>query len=181
MGCLLSFAFAAVLLALFAPVAWMPRHTRPEAKVAVGQLNAALKQYYTEYGKWPDFTGDGRFLDTARNAQLMRVLRAQDATNNPRNILFFEYLDARPLGYFSKHLVAGFDPVTGALLDPWGHPYRITLDADYDGVTVSPYPLDPEPSIRNGVLVWSLGKDGKQADRYRGPGEKLSDDIISWQ
>ena len=63
---------------------------KSEPKTAVVSIVAALKAYHSEYGKWPDYTGDGLFLDETRNAQLMRTLRALDEVNNPRKIVFFE-------------------------------------------------------------------------------------------
>ncbi len=94
------------------------------------QLTAAFRQYYTEYGKWPDFTGDGMFVDAGRNARLMRVLTGHDDINNPHRISFFEGLTATKQEMWSDRLSGGFDPDTGTFLDPWGYPFRIVLDAD---------------------------------------------------
>jgi hypothetical protein len=181
-GSLLLVVAVALFIGLLFPAIPKPAgKVRPEAKVAVGQLTTALKQYHAEYGKWPDFTGDGDFVEPAKLGQLMRVLRALDDVSNPRKIVFFEYTAARPGRSSKQRFVSGLEPITGVLLDPWGNPYRIKLDADDDGVTVSPYRLNPAPSIRTNVLVWSLGNDGQQADQYRGPGNKISDDIVSWE
>lgn len=51
---------------------------KSETKTALVAIIAALKAYHTEYDKWPDFTGNGLFLDEERQARLMRVLCAKD-------------------------------------------------------------------------------------------------------
>jgi len=154
---------------------------RAEAKGSITRMTATIKQYYVEYGRWPDVTGDGRFLDATGNARVMGVLRGPDEIKNPRKIVFFEGAPARKSKTFGGHWESGFDPQSGAFLDPWGNPYRIVVDADYDETISNPYSLDDHPSLRAGVIVWCLGTDGQQG----APGEPLkirgSDDIVSWQ
>ena len=139
-------------------------------------LATALKSYLIEYGKWPSYAGDGLFLDETRNAQLMRTLCAKDEANNPRKIVFFE---GKPARGSSRAYYEGIDPETGACLDPWGNPYRIAIDADYDNVIANPY--SDESPITTGVIVWSLGKDGKQGSPANPHTFKGSDDVTSWQ
>ena len=57
-----SFIMALQVVSMLVPRRIGAPAKKAEAKVCVGQLAAALKQYYTEYGKWPDFTGEGDFL-----------------------------------------------------------------------------------------------------------------------
>src|SRR5215212_7718527 len=54
--------------------------------------------------------------------------------------------------------------------DPWGNPYVIAFDLDFDGaVKVAPtdntddflYPTYPYPEVSGAVIVWSLGPDRK--------------------
>ncbi len=136
-----------------------------EASAGASQLAAALKNYYTEYGHWPDFTGAGKFLDAEQNARLMHVLTAHDEVNDPRRIIFFEAKSAIVQhGAAGDRLSGGFDPTAGTFLDPWGNPYRIILDATNRGVIASPYAQDPDRAISASAIVWSLGKDGKQGD-----------------
>ncbi len=145
--------------------------------MGASQIAAALKHYYLEYGKWPDFTADGLFLDEARQIRLLAVLIAKDEVNNPRKIVFFEPKIATRFGAKGAYR-GGLHPVTGAFLDPWGQPYRIMLDHDYDEVVSNPYPQDDE--IRLKVIAWSEGKDGKPGAPGNPRTQRGSDDIVSW-
>jgi len=147
------------------------------AKSEVTQLVGSLNAYYTEYGHWPDFVGNGKFLDAERNSQLIRLLTVQDIANNPRGITYFEAPPARMSG---NGLTNGITS-EGVLVDPWGHPYRIILDADQSGAIASPYPKDPKPKIQAHAIVWSLGKDGKQGAPKDEQTSRGSDDIKSWK
>ena len=172
---------AMVIAALLFPVGG----GRPEdergvtAKRDVLSLTTALKAYYTEYGKWPDFTGDGLFLDENRQAQLLRTLCGKDEANNPRKIVFFEGKTATKVLGTRGQYRGGFSPETGAYLDPQGHPYRIAIDADYDNVVANPYSDDPP--IQTVVIVWSLGKDGQQGAPANPRTAEGSDDVTSWR
>ena len=77
---------AVVIAALLFPAVFIRTgggHRRTETKTAVVSLTAALKAYYTEYGKWPEFTGDGLFPDEKRQGQLVRMLCGKDEANTP--------------------------------------------------------------------------------------------------
>lgn len=134
---------------------------KAEARAAAVGIHAALKEYMIEYGRWPDYTGDGRFVDASRNAQLMHTLCARDEKNNPRKIPFFEARTASKVGWFGNTYASGFHPGTGAFLDPWGNPYLISLDSDFDGKVANPYPGEPE--IPLDIIVWSLGRTANWA------------------
>ena len=176
LGGLLIMCFLAVLLAPVLSISTDGNERKTEAKTCVLNLVAALNAYQSEYGKWPDFTGDGLFLDTERQAQLMRVLCAQDEINNPHKIVFFE---GRPASKRSGKYCSGFHPETGAFLDTLGNPYRIAIDSDNDQQIANPY--SDEPPIERRVIVWSLGKDGKQGSPANPHTFKGSDDVTSWQ
>ncbi len=176
LGGLLVACVVAFLLAPVVSVETDRGGRKQTAKIGATGLTAALKAYLTEYGKWPAFTGDGLFLDEARNAQLLRTLCAKDEASNPRKIVFFE---GRTADKGSGQYREGFHPETGAYLDPWGNPYRIAIDSNYDNEIANPYSDDPP--IQTGVIVWSLGKDGKQGSPANPHTYKGSDDITSWQ
>ena len=71
--------------------------------------------------------------------------------------------------------------------DPWGHPYIIAFDLDYDNAVevlnvpagqntfYQPYPYGRVP---RGVLIWSKGPDGAAAP---GNDSKNNDNIKSWE
>lgn len=58
----------------------------------------------------------------------------------------------------------------GDLVDPWGRPYQIVLDADDNNVCDMPG-TSLAPAIGVPVAIWSHGPDGKAG---------TPDDIISW-
>ncbi len=159
------------------PVETDRNYSNIAAKSAVTQLATALNVYYAEYGHWPDFVGDGNFLDAERNSQLIRSLTVRDIANNPRRITYFEAPPARESG---NGLTNGITP-EGVFVDPWGHPYRIILKADHSGVIASPYLKDPKPKVQTHAIVWSLGKDGKQGAPKDEQTSRGSDDIKSWE
>ncbi|MCE9612376.1 MAG: hypothetical protein K8R23_19425 [Chthoniobacter sp.] len=175
---LITFVVLAILGVLLFPA--ISDHLEPGPKVPArmdsANLTTALRAYLAEYGQWPAFTGDGLFLDEVRNAQLLHTLCAKDDASNPRKILFFEGRNAdKSRGKYRK----GFNPETGAYIDPWGNPYRLVLDSDYDGQIANPYVDDPPIGAR--VIVWSPGKDGRLGAPGNPRARQGSDDVVSWQ
>ncbi len=69
--------------------------------------------------------------------------------------------------------------------DPWGNPYIIGLDLDYDNKVdiednVDPiYPQYPYRNVPRGVIIWSRGPDGK-ADVFADPQGVNKDNIKNW-
>jgi hypothetical protein len=135
---------------------------------------SAVNAYYTDYGKYPVVVDDTPIAD---NSDLFYTLRAinmgtanlNDAAN-PRKIVF---ISPRVLGTTSARSGIGSD---GQYYDPWGTPYRIAIDGNYDNQIANPYP-DAGPNPLNfGVIGWSYGQDRTQEASFTG-----SDDVISWQ
>lgn len=72
--------------------------------------------------------------------------------------------------------------------DPWGNPYIIAFDLDYDNKVdvpnsppaqnpiFNPYPYE---KIARGVIIWSKGPDGK-ADALADPQQLNKDNIKNW-
>ena len=175
------------VLLLLSPLAINPinqvreQARKAEAKTSAWALAAALKSYYVQYGgKWPDFTGDGLFLDEKRQGQLLRVLLGKDPANNRSMVIFIEAHAAREGSDSSHPYLSGISPKTGAFFDPWGNPYRVTIDTDDDEQIANPYSNDGPP-IHAHVIVWSLGKDGQQGSPANPHTFKGSDDVTSWQ
>ena len=144
---------------------------------------AAVKAYQTEYGKYPDVPKASLVGGQRSNRDLMHCLIGADDLRNPRRIVFLDRMEAKPIsGWFEpKTYGAGFHPTSGDYLDPWGLPYHILLDSDYDGTIPNPYGDEPEQQIRSGVIVWSLGKDrvfGRRADHDK---SSRPDDVVSWR
>jgi prepilin-type N-terminal cleavage/methylation domain-containing protein len=148
----------AILMGLLFPAMGIVKEQarRAEAKVAVGQIAAAIKQYHTEYGKYPvlDYTaadatpsdvklGDGTLPGVEdNNDDLFMTLRSKpqgkngtDNLYNPRRISFFEYKSAGDVNApKSGFLDAAGTGVVGSLYDPWGRQYNIIIDSNYNEV-----------------------------------------------
>jgi prepilin-type N-terminal cleavage/methylation domain-containing protein len=189
----------AILMGLLFPaIAIVKEQARKaQAKADVAGIAAAVKQYYTEYGKYPIGSQpsgqDTLFGDKVSNKELFDILRnitpaGGSAPNyNPRGIVFFEGRmasspDAPRAGFVPSDAKTG---TPGAFVDPWGQEYRIAIDSDYDNqLTNLPYTDFTTNVPRTGVGVFSLGKDGKLGNNgdnaYRN-GSTNSDDIITWQ
>jgi prepilin-type N-terminal cleavage/methylation domain-containing protein len=186
-----------------------------QAKNDLTQMVNAVNAFYTDYGKYPVPTGaaagDCAFnwtIPTVPNSYgndwLFNELRACSArpsdpscnssdVNNP-------VINARQIVYISPPIVK--DPTTpksgiettggvaanvGKFYDPWGSPYIVLIDSNYDNSVRNPYIAlggsgagsDP---VAQGVIAWSNGADtlvggsGSNQNIYTN-----SDDVISWQ
>jgi len=151
----------AILMGLLFPAIGIVKDQarKAEAKAAVVQIAAAVKQYYTEYGKYPvaDYNTtatpvDLKLGDTTRagaqasNADLFNILRAKnvgknlDNLYNPRRIVFFEGRAASDAtspksGFLDQTVPTGGINVTqGAFYDPWGKEYTVVIDANYNDI-----------------------------------------------
>jgi len=161
---------------------------RAQARNDLVQIVAAVNAYYAEYGRYPltpATPADTTYGATPTNELLLNELRSVAALQNPRAIVFLappEVKDGnRPRGGI------GSGPATaGQYFDPWGKPYLIRIDTDYDNQVSNPYSQNAggAPFLRSGVIAWSFGKDSLSqsttapADKNSGPNK---DDVISWQ
>ena len=186
----------------------LDRAKRAQAKNDVIQIVTAVNAFYTEYGKYPlalTITTDANAIFPTDNSDVINTLRAvpsgANALNvlNPRKIVF---LSPRQIGNGTRGGVAD-TPLSGnpgIYYDPWGKNanaalvgsgvYHIAIDANYDNqIDTNPYGNNngagPQP-LQQGVIVWSLGKDGGPGKVTSGnpTGNNIftgSDDVISWQ
>ncbi len=179
-------AIIAIIAAMLLPALSSARKKAKEAKAKIEMKNieAAVRTYYTEYGKVPVWSGGqgnasdysyGNLSGTAYspNWKLMDTLRAISDTdpganpggsNNVRSIVFLEVPQ--------KSLDS-----SGNFLDPWNNQYEITIDASYNNVCNNMKGGMSDVSNRI-VAVWSRGSNGTPtADT--GPSD--SDDLKSWE
>jgi len=203
-------AIIAILMGLLFPAIGTIKESgrKTQAKNDVTNIVAAVKQYYTEYGKYPPLvegvatsdddscvgeTGAGGAAD---NSALFNTLRSipdglntnPDYKYNPRRIVFFEGKAATD----PDNPRAGFADTEdaakkGCFFDPWGKQYCVVIDTNYDNVIK----LDKQYTDfagtngpRVGVAAFSLGKDNKlgtKDDKAYRKGTTNSDDVISWQ
>jgi prepilin-type N-terminal cleavage/methylation domain-containing protein len=184
---LVVIAIIAILIGLLFPAfrAVQNQAKQTQAKNDLTQIVNAVNAFYTDYGRYPLVTADTIYGPAANpNNTLFNVLRAQDATNNPRQIVFISppYVKNDTAG--SRR--SGLSPATLQYYDPWGQPYNAEIDGNYDNTIANPYTANAgaTPNLQLGVIAWSLGTDGQGATAAAS-GDKNSgvyaDDVISWQ
>ena len=146
------------------------------------------------------------------NAELMAILTTSELANFPaaapsyavvndqngRPINFNNNLNQKRTVFINAKTAKGFSPngvseLDKVLRDPWGHPYIVWVDLDYDNRVLNPFPdaegglvLDAtQPKakfISQPVLVMSLGPDGK-VDFTKPPNARgdNQDNIYTWR
>ena len=202
----------AILMALLFPAfrGVQDQAKRTQAKNDLTQIVTAVNAFYTEYGKYPlptDTTGDfifgpGGNSDPPSNSELFYTLRAinagtMNANNaaNPRQIVFISppsvKVPTNPRSGIATQAatINCFSVGVGDFVDPWGTPYNVKIDGNYDNqITTNPYGNNngagPQP-LTIGLIAWSLGSDGVLGTKTTGcTGNNIytdSDDVISWQ
>jgi prepilin-type N-terminal cleavage/methylation domain-containing protein len=141
-------------------------------------------------------TAPGGSVSSGNNDWLFDVIRnntssAKTATNactsgtnlvtclNGRQIVFINppYVKAPANPRSGIGTPTGTGP--GQFFDPWGNPYKIEIDANYNNQITNPYTPDTgagPATLNQGVIAWSVGVDGTQGTNYGN-----SDDVICWQ
>lgn len=162
---------------------------KTQAKNDLVQIVTAVNAFYTEYGKYPlpasavsDATAKFGGGTANLSGPLFNDLRGVSTTlGNTRQIVFISPPDAKDQTAPRNGIATA--PANRQLYDPWGTPYFISIDWNYDNQIPNPYTLDTGAggaNIRQGVIAWSLG-----ANKLGGSGAKssvdASDDVISWQ
>ena len=167
---LVVIAIIAVLIGLLLPViAAVQEHTRKvQATGDEKQIVMAVTSYFSEYGKYPvdPATKPGDAVYSTDNNAILDVLRNMtgSAIGNKMNSRSVFYLNV-PAASNQNAPRNGLQISTGVWFDPWGSPYNIAVDGNYDNQLNSPTPLpgfysDVGP-LQLGVIAWSFGKNGQ--------------------
>jgi len=186
---LVVIAIIAILIGLLFPAfkAVQNQARQAQAKNDLTQIVNAVNAFYTEYGKYPIATNDNTIGPD--NSGLMYTLRA-DATAINGNPNANNVVNTRQIVFINPPYVktdtagnrrSGVSPTDGRYYDPWGTPYRIAIDGDYNNaINPNPYTANmgagPTP-LNIGVIAWSWGSDQTQGTANF----SASDDVISWQ
>ena len=197
---LVVIATIAILFGIGFPtfIAIMEKARKTQAANEEQQIITAVNGYYTDYGRYPlasgaDFTFTGTtagITSGSSNAALFDVLRnninptgpnfATVTSSNPRAIVFIQ-------PPFSKAgTKGGVNSTTGIWWDPFGSPYNVKIDGDYNNQLTNPYADAPGgTTLYLGVIVWSFGKNlalgGGGAESGSANNFNNSGDVISWQ
>jgi prepilin-type N-terminal cleavage/methylation domain-containing protein len=182
---LVVISIVAILMGLAFPVFQGVQNTakKTQAKNDLVQIVTAVNAFYTEYGRYPTAaTTDAQAIvggTGQTNGTLFNELRGvvANSTLNTRQVVFISPPDAKD----QTNPRGGIKTTDGQFFDPFGKPYAVAMDADYDNQVANPYPTTAgaAPSLRVGAIAWSLGKDGATGpDKNAAPAK---DDVISWQ
>jgi prepilin-type N-terminal cleavage/methylation domain-containing protein len=179
----------------------MEQARKTQAKNEEQQIVAAINAFYTDYGMYPLVTADTTInkTSTPKNSDLFFTLRAvsggANAANavNTRAIVFIQ----PPVSKDQTNPRSGIKSSTtdSTWYDPWGKPYNVMIDGNYDNSLANPYADQPGGQfLYNGVIVWSFGKNGNLGGgpaaagppAFTAEGGSLnnfsgSGDVISWQ
>jgi prepilin-type N-terminal cleavage/methylation domain-containing protein len=145
---------------------------------AATAIESAVNNFYTEYGSMPsDESTDTEFVtDEAAGINLLKALLGIDKTLNPRGLKFLSAKEGKSNKNGLIYNSSSTD-VTG-MFDPWGGPFNVMMDLDYDEklVGVQPKGAGNLSANLNGrrVAVWSDGADGISASG------KAADDVKTW-
>ena len=193
---LLVIVIIVILVGLAFPVfqGVLDRARNLQAKNDVTQIVTAVNAFYTEYGKYPLVTADTIYgPGGTSSADLFYSLRAvalgaNAPVNgvpaiNTRQIVFISPPDVKNPA--NPRLGIGTTTGAGQYYDPWGTPYLVEIDGDYDNQIANPYTANAGATpLRIGVIAWSLGKDKAGATAAASGDKKTGtykDDVISWQ
>lgn len=159
---LVVIAIIAVLAGLLFPAMQGVRNTakKVSAKNDAMQIVNAVKNYNVDYGKYPVEVAAGATDDVdIDNKTLINVLRyanpsvtASIATLNPRQVRYLEVPEKT-----GTPITSGVLKNDGTWYDPWGQPYLIFIDTNYDNEVevgpVSVFPEDPNDATANTLQI----------------------------
>lgn len=151
------------------------------AQATATALETAVNNFFTEYGSMPSTGTTDTTVKTnsssAEGVTLCRVLLGLESPSgtmlNSRKVKFLSVKEGKADKNGLIYNTNGND-IKG-LYDPWGGPFHVILDLDYDE-QVKPN-VSGQTTNLNGrrVAVWSLGADG-----ISGSGGKTGDDVKTW-
>ena len=156
---------------------------KTQATAMISGIQNAVANYNNEYGKLPVAKGgkSAREAPIETEGTFLAILMGADAGKkfNPRKIQFLEPKEAKGEG-FNGVVMAGDNP--RSLNDPWGNPYVVLMDANYDGKVRNPDEDNESDTqfVNQDVIVWSRGPDGDDG-AAAAPGVSVwKDNPTSW-
>jgi prepilin-type N-terminal cleavage/methylation domain-containing protein len=147
--------------------AMMNRAKKLSAQATATNIANAVEQFYTEYSALPDPGSNSADAEFATNVSpLLDILAGGSETKsieqNPRKIRFLSVKEAKNRmdgALYTEDPISKISKID-KILDPWGQPFYIMLDYDYDEkLKVDPVSGSAPISDLNGrrVAVYSLG------------------------
>lgn len=142
-------------------------------------LSSAVENFYTEYGRMPYDGGTADVTvstDSGEGITLLEALLGLDEKLNPRGVKFLSVKEGK--GKRDGIVYSANGNSVEGLFDPWGGPYNVIMDLDYDE-QVRPEPSAGGARNLNGrrVAVWTDGADNAPGSGNR---NKPADDVKTW-
>jgi hypothetical protein len=157
------------------------KKTKRTTSLAVAtSIVSAVNTFYTEYGSMPqkDLAEDVTLNTIIDRDFLDTLLGTENSAMSPLNTRAIKFLTVKE-GKAKKDglcFIPSTTTVTG-LFDPWGGPYFVRLDGNYDEeIEVKPAATSSPTKLHGRrVAVWSNGEDGVKGKRG-----KIIDDVKTW-
>jgi hypothetical protein len=154
------------------------RAKKTKARKICVTMDQAVLAFYDEYGHMPAMgTGNSDkelVTDTGDGVKLVTILLGYESESNDmenkKKIRFFEAPEAKSERDGIEYSGSGSSTTVKGLYDPWGEPYRVLLDGDYDERMKNPLATK---DLRRRVGTFTYGKNAK-SDKGGG------DDVTSW-
>lgn len=169
-----------ILASLAVPAATgvMKKAKKVKTQAALKDIQLGIKNYQQEYNRYPLRAGSTSEepIPLDEGSSLLKVLLGEDEQKiNPRRIVYIE----PPMGKNGAGGLTGSEGSYG-LMDSWGSPYQVVMDANYDNKITNPDARNDDKSVSAdapanlplGVIVYSLGDDKKPFTK---------DDVASWR
>lgn len=152
---------------------WQQQQQLSMARADLRVLVESAQRYNREYGSWPGAASspvqDIRFGVGLSNARVMNILRALEGPGNENhagNEQQIVFLEVKPYRVGWSGLDEG-----GVFLDPWGTPYQIVFDSNFDNVCEVANSIYGR-LIGQGLAIWSCGPDQRS---------DTADDLLAWK
>lgn len=142
----------------------MQRARKVSAQSVATSIATGVEQFYTEYSALPDVGSDSVTTNTGGGVNLLNILAGKETSTpiqNARKIRFFSAKEAKGSGANARDGATynASNAFTG-LYDPWGQPYYVELDDDYDDtLTFTPQGSSAVTLRGRRVAAYSLGVD----------------------
>jgi hypothetical protein len=143
------------------------------ATAAALSIQSSITSFHAEFGVWPaEGNTDAQFI-TDKNLELLQVLLGTDSPLteklNPDAIQFLVLKEGKNNKGGIIYQADGTTPQ--GIYDPWGAPYQIVIDLDFNDEIQVPSPTGTTTLTGQNVAVWSNGPDGKSGTK---------DDVRAW-
>lgn len=211
-------AIIAILMGLLLPALNAAKNAarKAQAKNDLAQFVTAIKQFYNDYGTYPvdpSITSDAEYgaSGETHDCDVVNVLRADTNTGdiitggtnigisiNTRQVSYLDVPFVKDNMNPKSGLAGSSTTVNGAKpgdwFDPWGSPYIVAIDANYDGyvqpsnAVLTQYsdinyttPNGGTKAVQTGAIAGSFGGDHTQGTPTNPRVFVGSDDVLSWQ